>query len=72
MKLGKRIRWMKEDVKAFMRGEKRKADCPYGTRGRIYVSKKTGESRKEGPVESEPTITMTTRVIRRDGTIEDY
>ena len=71
MKLSQRLRWMKEDIKAFRRGEKRKADCPYGTKGRIYVSRKTGKTRKEGPAKVSPTVKMTARVIRKDGTVEE-
>ena len=53
------------------RGEKRVA--PYPQTGRVFVSKIEGTKARLGPVKigSKATVTMTARVIRADGTIED-
>lgn len=62
---------IKEDFKAARRGERRVA--PYGTRGRVYEAKPGSKKQPFDKIKAKarPTATISARVIRADGTIEE-
>jgi hypothetical protein len=64
------LRELREDIKALRRGEKRVA--PYGSTGRVYAKRHPIEdtSGAHNP-KAKPTVNVTARVIRADGSIED-
>lgn len=65
-----KLREIKEDIKAYRRGEKRIA--PFGSTGRVYAPRKPSPS-DGGPINSqtEPKLAISARIIRADGTVED-
>lgn len=64
-----KLRELWEDAKAWRRGERRVA--PHGTRGRVYRRKKGDVPAGPMPGTATGTATMTAKIVRADGTVED-
>lgn len=65
-----KFRELKEDLKALRRGEKRIA--PFGSTGRVYA-KRNPPPTSDGSInpQSEPKLSISARVIRADGKVEE-
>jgi hypothetical protein len=68
------IRELREDVKAFFRGERRAA--PYGTTGRVYTPRKPAETPAQesqgghAQASGRATGTLTMQITRANGDVE--